>query len=337
MKKFLILLIGFFFFTSTLMGDGGIFPPIPHEIYETGQTAIVSFRDSIETMIILAEVTGPETEFMWVCPCPSNPTIDSSDADVFYDLAKYSAPRIIQRGWEGCCRNGYYPGYGDYSYGGRGEYNGVDPISNGSIGFFNYEILYATIAESLSAYLSNHGYYVPNGSEQIFQFYINKNWNFFVVAEVDTENANWYEYGTNIQPLKITFSIDSPIYPLRISRIGSTDSEIVIYCIDENKKTFGGAEIRFAKRITEEIMDDFSASELHELLWEGCFLTKCYISLPVESMDDLTIINAPDNNEFHEVKFYSSIPGNAVIFVCCFGLFLFFKKKSAKLLIMKED
>ncbi|TES91112.1 MAG: DUF2330 domain-containing protein [Candidatus Cloacimonadota bacterium] len=323
---FLVLLI---FIVPSLSGDGGIIPHHYEEIYETGQTAFITFKNNKEALMLLVEVSGEETEFMWLFPCPSLPEVDSANSSIFYDLAVFSAPRYVKRGWEGCCESGdYYPL--EDKYGGRGEDNGVDPIYNGSVGFLNYEVLYVTESESLVSYLEDNEYSVPSNAEEIFQFYINKNWNYFIAAVCDTENANWSNYGTNIQPLKISFSTNKPVYPLRISRIGSIDSEIVIYIVANHKKIFTDAEVKFAKRIDEETLNDLYYYYLKEFLWSGSFLTKCYAFIEKASMDDLVLEDAPDNEEFREIHFYSSYPADTFILVCVFGLFWFYKKRVSK-------
>ena len=329
MKK-MILFLMIFFISTFLYGDGGIIPHNYEEIYETGQTAVISFKNNEETLILLVEVSGQETEFMWIFPCPEVPEVDSSDSDLFYELAVFSAPHYVKRGWGGCCDNTGNREESDYRYLGKGEYNGVDPISNGTVGFLNYEVLYATEASLLLSYLEDNGYNAPANAEEIFQFYINKDWNYFIAAVCDTGNANWYSYGTNIQPMKISFSTNNPVYPLRISRIGSQDSEIVLYIISNHKKKFTGAEVKFAKWIDEETYNNFYSNDLEELIWQGSFITKCYAFIETDLMDDLKLENAADNDEFREIIFYSSVPQDAIIFVCFLGLFWYYRKRVTK-------
>jgi len=331
MKKLAIFIVFLFFVTPFLSGDGGIIPHHYEEVYESGQTALITYKNNKETIILLVEVSGEETEFMWIFPCPAVPEVDSANSYLFYELAEFSAPRYVKRGWGGCCESSNHAEYpfGD-KYDGKGEYNGVDPISSGSIGFLDYEVLYTTESESLLSYLVDNGYSVPSNTEEIFQFYIKKGWNYFIAAVCDTENANWYTHGTNMQPLEITFTINEPVYPLRISRLGSIDSEIVLYIVANNKKIFTDAEVKFAKRISEETLNDLYYSKIPEFLWIGSFITKCYIFIEKNAMDDLVLKDASDNNEFREIRFYSIVPSDAIILVCFFGIFWFYKKRLSK-------
>ncbi len=331
MKYFAVIALCSLCAVSDMHADGGIIPPQYEEIYETGQTALITIRNGKETIIPLIEVSGEITEFIWLFPCPDVPAVDSASISLFYDLAQWSAPRYVARGWDGCCNFGMMkPGVPEGLYDGRGEENGVDPIGNGSVGFLSYEILYTTDAADLILYLENNGYSVPQDAEAIFQFYIDKNWYYFIAALCDTENASWSTYGTNIQPMVISFDTDDPVYPLRISRIGSIDSEIVLYIIGNNKMLFSSAEVKFAKMIEQRFIDAIEFSEAREYFWNGSFLTKCYALIEKEDMDDLGIDDALDNDEYREIYFYSKPSLDPILFVCCFLLFMVYRRKISK-------
>lgn len=329
MKYFIVVALASLFVPVLLSGDGGIIPPNYEEIYGTGQTALITIRGGTETIVPLIEVSGEITNFIWMFPCPDIPSVDSASVLLFYDLALWSAPKYVQRGWQGCCTD-MQPTPEDGFYDGRGEDNGVDPIGNGSIGFLSYEILQATDANELVLYLQGNGYNVPQDAESIFQYYIAKDWNYFIAAVCDTENASWYNNGTNIQPMVISFHSDNPVFPLRISRIGSIDSEIVLYIIANNKMVFASAEVKFAKRIDQSFIDDIGYSDASDYFWDGSFLTKCYAFIEKEEMDDLLIENAPDNDEFEQIHFYSKQSLDPVLFLCCFVLFVVYRQRYSK-------
>jgi hypothetical protein len=329
MKYLAIFIFCALWTTLNVYGDGGIIPPSYEEIYETGQTALITVRDGKETIIPLIEVSGAITEFIWLFPCPSIPGIDSANVGLFFDLASWSAPKYVERGWQGCC-GAMQPAPDGWEYDGRGEQNGVDPIGNGSVGFLNYEILYATDAAELVLYLEGNGYSVPQDAEPIFQYYIEKEWNYFIAALCDTQNASWSPYGTNLQPMVISFDATDAVYPLRISRIGSVESEIVLYTIGENKMAFSEAQVKFAKRISQDFIDAIEYSEVSEHLWNGCFLTKSYAMFATEHMHDLPIEFAGDNDEFQEIYFYSRGSLDAVVMVCCIGFFLVYRRRTQK-------
>ena len=101
MKKIFFSLILLFCIVNPLFSDGGIIPHHHEEIYESGQTALLTFRNSEETIILLVEISGEETEFIWLFPCPHLPEVDSADSYLFYELADFSAPHYVKRGWGG--------------------------------------------------------------------------------------------------------------------------------------------------------------------------------------------------------------------------------------------
>lgn len=302
--RFTILLL---LVVSSAWADGGLFPGPGYWISETDQIGVIKWETDREELILRIKFEGDAPNFAWILPTPTEPKVDSAGVGLFYALNYFTQPIYKRRGWS--CDSDvpiFYPLDGE-GYARSNEE--VEIIGEGTVGVLEYLILRAEDPSVLYGFLVDNGYHYPDGADSIFKKYIDKNWFYWVAARIDTTQVSGRYYGH--LGIKVEFSSSEPVYPLKISRLSSNGSSVTIYTISTHRMWFEDAQLRFAKRISaEDLQDlrDYRYEELADLLYESCFLTKLTKYFSQRAMEDITLKVAPDDKEYREIIFYSGIP-----------------------------
>ncbi|MCX6818548.1 MAG: DUF2330 domain-containing protein [Candidatus Aenigmarchaeota archaeon] len=150
--------------------------------------------------------------------------------------------------------------------------------------------------------------------------------------------ATQLDSGT-IQPLLITFNSPKIVYPLKMSSINKGATEILLYVFADYKTELDGFQIEYAKWLEPEAVRSYS--HINDLLDSKYFLTKMRKSMYPDEMEDLTIAQAPNNNEYRLDIYEPSYVANWIMFIFSmvflglgvFGLFLFTRWINNKYLI----
>lgn len=275
---------------GTLFADGGMLVPDQYEIEEYGQVGIIKFFNQSEELAIATNFYSQSSDIAWVLPLPSEPAVDSASVGLFRDLEYHCRP--LYRG-----SNGFSCGYapGTRAYDGGTDSSWLREVIGGIIGDFVYQVLWAARADTLQQYLLNHGYSLPDGASDVFQHYLAQNWNYFVVARA-RDTASYNEVRT--LGIRLSFSTDSIVFPLYISRIGTSASpEVILYVAADHRQMFPGARTRFSGPA-----DSHTFSAYPDFIDRPCRLTKLTKTYNVEEMQDLTLRQAPDDQDYREVQ-----------------------------------
>uniref|UniRef100_A0A7C4TAZ1 DUF2330 domain-containing protein n=1 Tax=candidate division WOR-3 bacterium TaxID=2052148 RepID=A0A7C4TAZ1_UNCW3 len=299
---------------TLIWADGGVVPPIYHEIYGADQVSVIKILPDSEELSILVKFgwTVDYYGFAWVVPFPSLPSIREIDDSLFIDLSKLSSTR---RTYGGC---GPYYGEG-YDYG--GDYFQI--VAYQTIGFLQTVLIQTDDPDTLVNYLIDNGYQLPDGMRDMFQDYINRQWHYFFIARVDTTA---YNYENNIG-ICFKFATDKIVYPMKISSLTSINGiSVYLYVIGQHKMFFDGAELLYANRLSEteleNIKEDFSV--LFNYVKEGDYITKLrrFYEHHQDMTSDITLYQSPDDTEFRkeeEPEWYMGL-GNSMLL----PIFVFF-------------
>ncbi len=299
-----------------LFGDGGMVVPPNEEIEEFGQVAIVKFLEGREELSISTKFMSYSTDFAWVVPLPSEPVVDSVSQELFSELQHFCRPLYRRSGGFGCG----FGGLSEEGPGGRyGDSLGVEEVSGGIIGDYSYQVLLAFNPDTLESYLTGHGYELPYGAAAIFNHYLEKNWNYFVVARV-RDSVTRYE--TRNIGIRLSFDADSLVYPLYISRIGSVASDVILYVLADHRQMFPGAQLKFSGKVNQNSFKDFPG-----FVDRRCHLTKLMKEYEPDQMEDIYLKQAPDDKDFRYIEYYGGgwlgMLGSSAVF----AVVLFLRRK----------
>ena len=319
MKSLVLITIMVLATATPALADGGFFAPWINEIYEHEQVALLDWNaaDAIEILTILPGFHGDMPEFAWVVPVPAEPELNAGRRALFDDLFAATRPIYRQReeGW-GCER-------ASVDYLTRANDGGVEVLQQDLVGIYEVMVLAADEAASLTDSLEVWGYLHDGNrdlAEPILADYVERGWVFVTLRVDSTAFAESFpefpQYGGwwgGMEPIELTFPVDAPIYPMRISAVSTTPrARVTVFCVSDERLTFVGARTRYANRLSEEELGEIAEHwpDAAAKLSAGRFLTRLERTMGAADMDvDLALVRSPGQEEFRPIS-YSS-PGGS--------------------------
>jgi hypothetical protein len=283
-------------------------------IYEISHRSIVIYDRDNQKVGLIPQISfrGEPEDFCIVVPTPTAPRLNTVSREAFYEAEQLTSSIRRERG-TGCL-------FSEDILGGAEEEaefaEGIDIISEQSVGIFDAVTLSATDPDALVNWLQENEYdYLPQDKD-IIDYYIQRGWVFTVITIPPEPGMSEY-YRYNINPVLFRYSASSLIYPMRLSSINAGDrTDIVTYVLADSKMTFPGARIEYANRIDdkelEEILERYPA--FGGLIGGHRYLTKLKRTFSIMEMDtDIEIVPAPDSEEFRKVIYYGVSPATDFI------------------------
>lgn len=237
------------------------------------QRAFIIEEDTGETLILQSRYdagkTGVAGAVGWVVPLPEVPELASMPADtahaMFSHLAFHTGPHVVTCGeyiWAtlgvllvaigGLLVVRHHGGagvalgicgllilfvlVGSASLGSAGS-DGVEVVSEESVGVYDAQVVRASAPEDLIAWLRENGLAYEEADREAFQGYIDRGWR-FVVAKVapdaDTADA---AYDGLAAPLIMRFETDRLVYPLVLTSLAGGETEVLLYTFSRHRLT----------------------------------------------------------------------------------------------------
>ena len=186
-------------------GCGAVVPSPGAAVDVTSESAIISLKDGVETIVLSLDVDSALANAGLIVPTPRPATITAGDPALFDSLAAQTVPRerIVDDWWG----NTVGPVQGD---------NAPSVVSRVTVGPLEATTLEATDTAGLSSWLTQNGFEVPAETSAQLQHYIDQKWQ-FVAVKLSTDGA---PEGTlldgTLAPLQIAFPSESLLYPLEM-------------------------------------------------------------------------------------------------------------------------
>jgi hypothetical protein len=207
---------------------------------------VVLARDGDKTAITMAsDYEGEPKEFAVVIPVPTfieRKQIGVVDMKTIDHLDAYTAPRLVEYDDQDPCapmgiesrRGGPTPAASPVFLASAGiRYRGVTVEANYDVGEYDVSILSAQESDGLVNWLTDNGYKIPTGAEDILGSYIKQNMRFFV-AKV---NLGRMELLGNayLRPLQVRYETTKFMLPLRLGTVNAHGpQDLVIYTLTKN-------------------------------------------------------------------------------------------------------
>jgi hypothetical protein len=229
---------------------------------------------------------------------------------------------VVYRDSSGC---GGWFGEGDDDDDGVGIDSDVTIISTETVGIYDTTTLSATNPRALADWLRENGYNIPPHGEDIVKSYVDRGW-YFVAMKIQRKvdpRRYWYEEG-GLQPISLKFSSDRIIYPMKITAVSATDTELLLYVFAQHKMTFRNAELEYSDWIEPSYSSTFS-----KLVKGKMYLTKLRASLHQREMDDIYLTRA-SNDKYYRKIIYVKGPGGGIdicLALCVIALLVVRKRK----------
>jgi hypothetical protein len=193
------------------------------DLLEPEQRAVLYFDHGSETLLLQVASQGARTDFGWLVPLPSKPTVSVLKDD---ELPFEELSRSTQGG-----RN-LYRGLGPGAAGVQEK--PVTVLERQKLGMIDVAILAANDAASLESWLKRHQFKVPDGGREVLKTYVDKGWCLTALRIRAAKLRKMRDAGDSLQQLptlRFRFDAEKPVYPLEISSRNSGFTELLVYTL----------------------------------------------------------------------------------------------------------
>lgn len=195
------------------------------------QRALLVLHERTVDMHLQLTADTDGSSFAWVLPVPGVPTLALGDPAVFDALDELTTPRITAPA--ASSSGGGFCGSADDAGGLRGDTGGVQHFGGGALGDYSWDIVGGTDAAAVAAWLTDHGYVLPDGFDTIVSAYDGMN---FLAVRLDPEAR---AEGLPLAPLVVT--VERPgdsrlLFPLGVSRLSANAiTPVIIYTLADQR------------------------------------------------------------------------------------------------------
>ncbi|MFO0598941.1 MAG: DUF2330 domain-containing protein [Myxococcaceae bacterium] len=204
-------------------------PTVP--VVQAGERILFAVKDGIVTAHIQVQYSGGDSDFGWLLPLPSVPSVEVGSDELFAQLLLNTQPRYTMTTTldRECAQPAPPFGYatgggtgGGSAGGGSGSADaGSGPsvlVVQDSVGPYDYAVLRADSKTEMLDWLAQNHYFVPAGTDAAVTPYIHVG-SYFLALKLHPGNSTG-----DIQPVVLTYQSDFGIIPLTLTGTGAQDN-----------------------------------------------------------------------------------------------------------------
>lgn len=216
------------------------------DLREPEQLAVLHHDGETETLIVRAKYEGDAYDFAWVIPVPSVPEVEAVEAveptpgapmSLFDELSRYARERESRRARVDTQILAPIPSAISSS--------GVEVIERKRVGIFDMTVLRADDTEALVRWLDLRRFKLPDRGGKVLDHYVQGGW-YFVACRIGryelTDRVEEQMREGTLQPIRLSFPSEIPVYPLRMSALNSGETDVLIYVLSETPLVPGVGE-----------------------------------------------------------------------------------------------
>ena len=220
------------------------------------ETSAVRWDGKREEIVMSLTVDGTARDAAWIMPVPHRAEVELGDPALFTDLAALTAPAVERRHY-------FWPESHDWPFASgmdgaaapapRSEGPGVGVVGREQLGPFDVARLTATDPGALRDWLRSHGFRLPPSLATALRPYVAQRWEYVAIRLAPAEKDS--RLSGTLDPLRMSFASDRPVYPMRLSRLATTPQSLGLYVLAKHRMEPRGAiggsdpEVFFAGRI----------------------------------------------------------------------------------------
>ena len=222
----LVTSLGVAFAAQNADACGCFAPPDPTvPIVQAGERILFSVKDGVVNAHIQIQYAGDASDFGWLLPLPSVPTLKLGTEELFTQLINTTQPRyFVQTTFTGTCSGGAF-GLGGLapasasvndSAESAGMSGGFNPlVTQASIGPYDYAVLRADRKEEMLQWLADNRYFIPTGTEETVGPYIRPG-AYFLALKLKSGKATG-----DIQPVVLEYPSELPMIPIILTSVAA--------------------------------------------------------------------------------------------------------------------
>ncbi|MEU1370546.1 DUF2330 domain-containing protein [Streptomyces sp. NPDC005803] len=221
------------------------------------EMSVVSWDGGTEQIVMRLTVRGNAPAAAWIMPVPHRATVELGDASLFSELETLTAPVSKTDHY-------FWPRAKDWPFGGSSGRTGdgaaapaaaapVEVVGRERLGPFDVARLAATDPAALEGWLKENGFELPDRLATALRPYVEQKWE-YVAVRLAPRDAGGPLSGT-LDPLRLRFASDRPVYPMRLSRLAATPQSLGLYVLAAHRMEPRGAiggrppEVTYAGRV----------------------------------------------------------------------------------------
>ncbi|WP_233273352.1 DUF2330 domain-containing protein [Streptomyces broussonetiae] len=224
-------------------GCGAMIPDPASRISVANEQSVLRWDGRQEQIVMRLTVAGDARHAAWIMPVPHRATVRLDDPALFDQLARAIQP--VHR-----TRYHFWPDDGDWPFDSHDTVGaaappdpaGVGVVDRQQLGPFDVARLTATDPGALGGWLRAHGFPLPARLRTALQPYVDRHWE-YVAVRLAPSAAGSSLHGA-LDPIRLTFAADAPVYPMRLSRLATTPQSLGLYVLATHRMrtrtTIGG-------------------------------------------------------------------------------------------------
>jgi hypothetical protein len=271
----------------------GAYVPHDGDGFVSQEQALLRWDGATEQIVMSLGVLGASKEAAVIMPVPSRATVKLGDGKIFDQLRDLTKPlvRIEKRS------RGLALGVGAAPPEAAAR---VTVLDRQTLGPFDVSTLAATDAEALSTWLRDNGYSISPKLSDALQAYVAKGW-FYVAVRLQPGAGETLQGA--LDPLWITFSSNTLVYPMRASANARSQQTVTLYVLAAHRvqksAQFGVSHVSFADWVDPSAVNADPA--LVPFVTGRLFLTKFQESVdPTRVNDDFVFTFAATDESAHD-------------------------------------
>jgi len=187
----------------------------------------------------------------------------------------------------------------------------VDVLSSQDVGIYHATVITSSSSMAVIDWLNTKGFSFTQSDMEVFDRYVRKGW-CFVTAMVRTDalTKRIADYEGMVDPLILSFTSPSPVYPLALTSTTGTNTELLIYLLADRRMDCGDrVRMWYANTNSEEwsgylySWEDTTNFVVCSEGWETnlAFLCKFKgVLTPAQMTQDLEFAACPDNKPYRK-------------------------------------
>ncbi|MEE2788814.1 MAG: DUF2330 domain-containing protein [Myxococcota bacterium] len=188
---------------------GGLFCNNARPVNQAAERILFAVENEQITMVVQIQYEGPPSDFGWLLPVPADTEYALASEELFVQLDQSFAPQFrLNRDWGPNCDFPLAAAERSAVDDADGASNGVDVLSQQSLGPFEITLLRAASVMDLRDWLDTNEYQIPNGVDEKLIPYLERDQVFLALKLLAGKDAG------DISPLRLTFRGNTPTIPI---------------------------------------------------------------------------------------------------------------------------